>query len=544
MKTLRILCFLCFIALTHTHNLVEEEKELVTISTSNKVIANVAENFIGVTFDYGNICNRTANGSVVGSCVGATTLKLSSQLAKLASMNGGGLQRPGVLRIGGSAQDSVLFLGEGEHCPLQRQPNNGIKRNANSYQCSQDKPNGEYGHCFSTQRLKELCTFAKQSDLKLVIGLNACMGRNAINASMNISALQPFLSFAASCEECLGAILSFELGNELDLHVYHNCDGVEPEALGKDLKAISTLNKQLFAHWPVAQRPTVAGPDIAAFTGGTLMPDENTTDKSNYYTRFLKGAGSGTVHALTFHQYVYCNMPGNNTVIDLTCLSRLSLAGKAMKQIASDEEGMQVWVGESSNVWTGGKPNVSDVFFDGFYYAEQLRAMSLAGISVVIRQDLLGMYYQLLSYPSLTPKPSYWVAYLWKSLIGERVYDVTLSSNVEEDVPESLHVSVHSGAHNSTTHVIVLINFHVSTNVSVALKNNEFNTAESLVMAHILTGPIYSDKIQLNGKKLALTPEGDLPKVEGVAVIADDIVIPCKSIVFLQVTQNKGANLH
>ena len=30
-------------------------------------------------------------------------------------------------------------------------------------------------------------------------------------------------------------------------------------------------------------------------------------------------------------------------------------------------------------------------------YAEQLQAMSSSNVSVVIRQDLLGMYYQLLS---------------------------------------------------------------------------------------------------------------------------------------------------
>ena len=51
----------------------------------------------------------------------------------------------------------------------------------------------------------------------------------------------------------------FELGNELDLHVYHNCDGVEPEALGADIRALSKMNEKLFASWWVKMH---TGPPI------------------------------------------------------------------------------------------------------------------------------------------------------------------------------------------------------------------------------------------------------------------------------------------
>ena len=55
--------------------------------------------------------------------------------------------------------------------------------------------------------------------------------------------------------------------SELDTHVYHNCDGVEPEALGADIQALAELNARIFAAWPTSMRPRYAGPDIAAFTG-------------------------------------------------------------------------------------------------------------------------------------------------------------------------------------------------------------------------------------------------------------------------------------
>ena len=54
--------------------------------------------------------------------------------------------RPGLLRIGGSLQDSVLFLGPGESCPVDvAQSRFASSRGGAAYQCSQDDPNGKFG---------------------------------------------------------------------------------------------------------------------------------------------------------------------------------------------------------------------------------------------------------------------------------------------------------------------------------------------------------------------------------------------------------------
>ena len=105
---------------------------------------------------------------------------------------------------------------------------------------------------------------------------------------------------------------------------------------------------------------------------------------------------------MTFHQYTYCDrgsdIPGLDTVIDLDCLARLKAAGTSLKQVSNAyDRSLELWVEQSSNEWTGGLPNRSDVFFDGFFYAQQLQTMATANISAVVRQDLLGMFYQLLS---------------------------------------------------------------------------------------------------------------------------------------------------
>ena len=66
--------------------LVELGGATITITASSKVIATTNVNFIGLTLDYVNICNRIANHSVIGNCTGATGLRLTPKLADLSSM--------------------------------------------------------------------------------------------------------------------------------------------------------------------------------------------------------------------------------------------------------------------------------------------------------------------------------------------------------------------------------------------------------------------------------------------------------------------------
>ena len=523
---------------------------IIIESNPRHVLARVAPHFIGVTLDYDNICGHLPSGVVGSKCLGAMTLPLTANLARLASMsprNSTGLATSsGILRIGGSRQDSVLFLGPGEACPSNIAESRFAAPSPSRYQCSQDKPNGQYAQCFSTERMRELCTFAAASGLKLVVGLNACIGRASIDAPMDVRSLEPFLTFVAGCEACKGSLFGFELGNELDLHVYSHCDGVEPEALAADVRALTSMSGRIFHSWPELLRPRFAGPDIAAFTGTTAMPDEDAAHGSNYFTRYLDALPAGMLAALTFHQYVYCDRPGDTpgleTVIDLDCLARLRVAGSAVKELAATRPAPQpeVWVGESSNVFKGGRPNVSDVTFDAFYYASQLQAMSSANVSVVIRQDLLGMHYALLAYPQLTPKPSFWVAYLWKLLVGRDVFFISQSSPGEAPVPLWLRASVHCGKRPGVAHTAVFINFHTLHAARVALQTVTREAtgvkAAGSMSAFVLGGDVYSDQSTLNGAPLALRPDGLLPLPAGELVAAGEtVLVPAKSIAFVEV---------
>ena len=218
-----------------------------------------------------------------------------------------------------------------------------------------------------------------------------------------------------------------------------------------------------------------------------------------------------------------------------------------------------LWVGESSNEWTGGLPNRSDVVFDAFYFAEQLQVMASANVSSVVRQDLLGMYYQLLSYPGLLPRPSYWVAFLWKLLVGREVFAVSEASALP--VPVYVHASVHCGRRPGVSRVAVLINFHNTQSARIALssaaaaaaaagliRNKKNSTAAALgaaskdknnLTAFVLRGPVYSDHVSLNDAPLTLGADGSLPMPKGAPVVGNALELPPASIAFLEMAGEK-----
>ena len=85
--------------------------------------------------------------------------------------------------------------------------------------------------------------------------------------------------------------------------------------------------------------------------------------------------------------------------------------------------------------------------------------MSTHGIQGSIRQTLIGNVYQLINSTTLRPNPSYWIALLWRRLIGTRSIDYSLSTSL----PKALHVSLHCSKTDGevSNPIAVIINFHM-----------------------------------------------------------------------------------
>ena len=76
-------------------------------------------------------------------------------------------------------------------------------------------------------------------------------------------------------------------------------------------------------------------------------------------------------------------------------------------------------------------------FLDTFRYLDQLGRLARAGVQVVMHNTLAASDYGLLDETTLTPRPNYWGALLWRRLMG------TTGALLRRADPEGLHVYAH-----------------------------------------------------------------------------------------------------
>ena len=140
--------------------------------------------------------------------------------------------------------------------------------------------------------------------------------------------------------------------------------------------------------------------------------------------------------------------------------------------------------------------------------------------------------------------PSYWIAFFWKLLIGRDVFAVSESSPLP--VPIWMHGSVHCGRRPGVSRVAVLINFHMTSSARVALSapslqaGHAATSSQANLTAFVLRGPVYSDKIAVNGVQLALKEDGTLPMPQGVAVTGGAVELEPHSIAFVELAGERA----
>ena len=86
------------------------------------------------------------------------------------------------------------------------------------------------------------------------------------------------------------------------------------------------------------------------------------------------------------------------------------------------EPGKPFWNTETADTACGGNP-WGGTFLDTFRYLDQLGRLAKQEVHVVAHNTLVASDYGLLDEKTLTPKPNYWGALLWRSLMGTTVLE-------------------------------------------------------------------------------------------------------------------------
>jgi hypothetical protein len=191
----------------------------------------------------------------------------------------------------------------------------------------------------------------------------------------------------------------------------------------------------------------------------------------------------------------------------------------------------QLWAGEDGPAAGGesgtcsgteGDPhNISacGLYATVFWYADDLALRAAHGFKQYQRQDLVGGRYSLVrtlhdneyepATASVILHPDFWVAFLWKRIVGASVLNATLSTSS----PKTLRAYAHCGAPPSTFRVsgweegselsatLILINLDNSTTKTTRLSLPGVTSSLMWTMTSPVNG-IFGENVLLNGKLL------------------------------------------
>jgi heparanase 1 len=210
--------------------------------------------------------------------------------------------------------------------------------------------------------------------------------------------------------------------------------------------------------------------------------------------------------------------------------------------------------------YNSGLPGVSDSFRGSLWFANLLGAMAKTKPlphGVYCRQALLGGHYELVSHESMVPNPDYWVAYLWKNLVGLKAVGPMISPGRKDSVELSSRITfgcferpgkdtvlIHSFCAKSDDDgdvVFVAINISESRGINLNITMG-VNRTVYVLQPNAREG-MRSQRVLLNGRPMSIGSDASLPTVHGLGVTlarSDLTHVPPISIAFVVV---HGANV-
>jgi hypothetical protein len=456
---------------------------------------------------------------------------------------------PTQLRIGGGVADDLAFTGV-----------NGI-----SGPCTFST---NVNVCVNASYMTSILNFAGNTDVQLVLDLNAAMRLNddPLSAwnSTNAELLLEFLSTAPNSD----TIIAFQLGNEPeDWYKRSPPINISGNALAADYATL----KSLLAKYP-SLTSTINGPDACCEERRAMLKD---------FAIAASNVSPPLVSAVTVHEYPIGRAANDSCLPDLytskaafTTLAS-SLRGYASQAKALTAVNIPMILGETATSAHGGCNKLSNVFVSGFTFIYELGSVGESPNFVQMnRQDLAGFSsqsepsnYGLLGPPGWkngdigSPHPDYFTALLFKHLVSTVVMNSSYMSNDDPDGVE-LGVDVHAWCGRVGGGIVIMSYFNLlphSINISLPTsatsnRRNEYimtATANSVFSSsfnkHSFPPELYQNNVYLNGALLTVNADGSIPNwpIPGKAVPSSSLPInvPAFSYGFIELldAQASGA---
>lgn len=305
-----------------------------------------------------------------------------------------------------------------------------------------------------------------------------------------------------------GTIAAAEFMNEPNLAAMGGAPaGYDAAAYGRDFKHFHSFVKQNFS-------------DIMVLGPGTVGETEMASD-------LLVASGPAGLDAFSYHHYGALSERCRGAHTPAAALSEQWLARTdqtlTFYRLLRDrfEPGKPIWLTETAEAACGGN-RWAATFLDTFRYLDQLGRLARGGVQVVMHNTLAASDYGLLDEKTLTPRPNYWGALLWRQLMGPGV--------LEPGVPVRAGLHIHAHCRRGMPGGVTLLVINTDRDASRTLQLGTDSERYTLEAADLQDA-----QIRLNGRPLVLETGGELPRLEGVRSSRGALSIAPASITFLAI---------
>lgn len=181
--------------------------------------------------------------------------------------------------------------------------------------------------------------------------------------------------------------------------------------------------------------------------------------------------------------------------------------------------GTEMWVTEAADAGCGGN-SWAGTCMEMVRSADEIGRFTGFTRGILFHNTLAASAYGYLDQNTHLPNPQYWVAYLWKKLVGNIAYDS------KEEIREGAHVYAYSRKDGKNGYAYVMINN--SQEESVA-------TIPGTAEVYQLSGEsLRSVDVLLNGEKIICTKDSDVPQMKAM-VVKEALKLPAASVSFVLV---------
>ncbi len=379
------------------------------------------------------------------------------------------------------------------------------------------------------QEWKGVVDFARAVDAKIVTSFATSPGTRNPAGVWTPDQARQFLAYTKSIR---GSIAAAEFMNEPTFAAMGGAPkGYDAAAYARDIAVFRPFIKE------TAPEIVFLGPGSVG-EGVSLAPPSTTV----LNTQDLLKATGPVFDVFSYHSYGAVSkrcaaMGASATVTSGAALSQewLSRVDRIEAFYAGlrdqFEPGKPLWITETAEAACGGDQWAS-TFLDTFRYLDQLGRISRRGVQVNIHNTLASSDYGLLDENTLTPRPDYWAALLWRKFMGMTVLEVGPSP------APSLHLYAHCLRGQPGGVALLAINTDQTSSHALELTT----AAERYTLSAPSPKNLEDNHVQLNGTELKLGADDGILPLAPLATGSGQVTFAPATISFLAIPMANNAS--